>query len=322
MMESSTQETSGNQKDPGDLTQIRGIGAVRKRWLNSLGIVTTADLAQASAEAIETRAKSDGRTLSRDELEEWISQAQLHHVQASLEQAEPSPAGAIAAASHSEPLTSASEDREPDRADWASIASFTVDYQTRQVNGLAEQRLVAHHLDTNTTESWADFETDLMQQWLRDRVEAVGLLPLQTEPPSVVAPVVADITQLRVMQLHHMSLPMVADKNSPIFSDAIHTTEPFALEVSMQLTGLTEADQEKPLASRVQCLARHLATGETDSLGDITAQIAPADGSIHHVLLPSLRLLQPGLYSLKILVTLQHASTTLGHFKVPMLQVV
>ncbi|PZU96457.1 MAG: hypothetical protein DCF32_21645 [Leptolyngbya sp.] len=196
-----------------------------------------------------------------------------------------------------------------------------MDYQTRQVNGLAEQRLVAHHLETSVTESWADLETDLMPQWLRDRIEATRP-PLPPEPPSPVAPVVADITQLRVMQLHHMSLPMVADKASPIFSDAIHTTEPFALEVSMQLAGLTAADQEKPVASRVQCLARHLATGETDSLGDMTAQIAPANGSTHHVLMPSLRLLQPGFYSLKILVTLQHAPTALGHFKVPMLQVV
>lgn len=321
-MGSSTHETSGNQKDLGDLTQIRGIGVVRKRWLNSLGIVTIADLAQASADVVEVHAKSDGRTLSRDELEEWIAQAQLHYVQASLEQVEPSPiVEAIAAASHSEPLASPRDEREPDPADWASIASFTVNYQTRKVNGLAEQRLVAHHLETSVTESWPDFETDLMHQWLRDRIEAT-CSPLPPEPASVVAPVVADITQLRVMQLHHMSLPMVADKASPIFSDAIHTTEPFALEVSMQLTGLTEADQEKPVASRVQCLARHLATGETDSLGDMTAQIALANGSIHHVLMPSLRLLQPGLYSLKILVTLQHASTAFGHFKVPMLQVV
>lgn len=321
MMGSSTHETSDDQKDRDDLTQIRGIGVVRKRWLNSLGIATIADLAQASANAVEARAKSDGRTLSHDELEEWIAQAQLYHVQASLEQAEPSPADAIAAANHSEPLVSPRAEREPDLADWASIASFTVDYQARLVNGLAEQRLIAHHLETNVTESWADFETDLMPQWLRDRVEAMRP-PLQPGPANVVAPVVADITQLRMMQLHHMSLPMVANKNSPIFSDAIYKTEPFALEVSMQLTGLTEADQEKPVASRVQCLARHLATGETDSLGDMTAQIAPAKGSIHHVLMPSLRLLQPGLYSLKILVTLQHEPTALGHFKVPMLQVV
>lgn len=318
-MGSSTHETSGNQKDRDDLTQIRGIGVVRKRWLNSLGIVTIADLAQTSADAVEAHAKIDGRTLSHDELQEWIAQAQLHHVQASLEQAEPSPTVETIAASPSEPLASLRTESEP--TDWASIASFTVNYQTRQVNGLAEQRLIAHHLETSVTESWADFETDLMHQWLRDRVEAMRP-PLQPEPAIVVAPVVADITQLRMMQLHHMSLPMVADKNSPIFSGAIHTSEPFALEVSMQFAGLPEVDQENQVAYRVQCLSRHLATGETDSLGDVTAHISLANDSSCSVLLPSLRLLQPGIYYLKVLVTLQHVPTALGHFKVPMLQVV
>jgi hypothetical protein len=125
-----------------------------------------------------------------------------------------------------------------------------------------------------------------------------------------------------MVQLHHMSLPMVADKTSPSFPGAIHTAEPFALEVSMQFAGLPEADQQNQVAYRVQCLARHLATGETNSLGDVTAHISLANDSSYSVLLPSLRLLQPGLYRLKVLVTLQDAPTALGHFKVPMLQVV
>lgn len=323
-MESSTYGLNGHQKDHNDLTQLRGIGVVRKRWLSSLGIATIADLAQASADAVEAQAKRDGRTLSRDELDEWITQARLHHVQASLAQAELSPT-VEAAPEDSQPLARApgAAAIAPGSPPWESLAAFKVDYQTRQVNGATEQRLVTYHLETQATESWADFETDLVAQWMRDRMEAVP--PLPTEPPIIpeaAAPGIADITQLRVMQLEHMSLPMVADRHSPIFPDALQTTEPFALEVSLQFAGLPETDPAPPATYRVECFAHNIATGTTDSLGEVTAHLTPANHSAHQVLLPSLLLPQPGTYRLKVLVTPQHGSAALGQFKVPMLQVV
>ncbi len=71
MMGLPTQVANGNHKNRNDLTQIRGIGAIRKRWLHSLGVYTIADLAQASVDAIEAQSKDDARILSRDELEGW-----------------------------------------------------------------------------------------------------------------------------------------------------------------------------------------------------------------------------------------------------------
>jgi hypothetical protein len=328
MMGSPTHDANGNQKDHSDLTHIRGIGAIRKRWLHSLGIDTIAALAQASADAIEAQARSDGRSLSRDELEAWIAQAQVQHVKASLEQVEPPHVvEAIAPASDANRLDErADAETEHDLADWGPMASFKVDYQTRSVDGAPEQRLVVRHLETDTVKSWADFETDLMHQWMRDRIEA-SRPPLPTENSLTAAtpgatPISAEITQLRVMQSHHMGHPMVADKNSPIFSDAIQTTEPFALEVSMQFAGLTETTPEKQVAYRVQCLARNLSTGATDHLGEVTAHVSLASNSTYKVILPSLLLRQPGTYRLKVLVTLQQAPAAFGHFKVPMLQVV
>jgi hypothetical protein len=328
-MESPTHETNGNHKNLDDLTQIRGIGMVRKRWLNSLGINTIANLAHASADAIEAQAKTDGRSLSRDELEEWIAQAQVLHVQASLKQ-EPSDqaAGAIASASDPQPRSGEQSDvtaehvtAEHNPTDWETFASFKVDYQTRWMNGKPEQRFVAHHLETDEIASWSESETELMQQWLRDRIE--GVLPSTlTSPVRMSPPVTAKITQLRVMQPHYMSYPMVADQNIPIFSDAIQTDEPFALEVSMQFAGLAEVNPAKQVAYRVQCLARNLETGITESLGDVTAHVSPSNDAVYKVLLPSLMLPRPGTYRLKVIVALQHAPAALGQFKVPMLQVV
>lgn len=321
--------TNDHDKNGSDLTRIRGIGVVRKRWLNSLGINTIAALAQASADDIEAQAKRDGRSLSRDELDGWIAQAQVLHAEASLEQGVSSRVvEAIAPMGSFKGLNQERTEAESDGAAmaWNPVASFKVAYQARQVHGKTEQRLVVHHLEGDAVESWSDVETEQMQQWMRDRVEAAQ--PAPPESSAIVPPPLeAEITQLRVMQPHYMSRPMVADPHSPIFSDAIQTTEPFALEVSMRFTGLTdtglrEATQEDQLAYRVRCLARHLATGETECLADVTAHVSRANDSVYKVLLPSLRLQQPGTYRLKVLVTLQHFPAALGQFKVPMLQVV
>ncbi len=321
-MGSPPHETNSNHKNGTDLTQIRGIGAVRKRWLNALGIDTIAALAQASADDIEAQARRDGRTVSRDELDAWIAQAQVHPVEASSEPAKSSTVvEALTPVNGSNDLEQRRE-VEPDLAlaGWDSFASFNVAYQTRQINGKTEQRLVVHHLEADAIEHWSALETDRLQPWMRDRVEA-SLSSVQATGSAIVAtPLEAEITQLRVMQPHSMSRPMVADQNSPIFSGAIQTIEPFALEVSMQLTGLTEANQENQIAYRVQCLARNLTSGETDCLADVTAHDSLSNNSLSRVLLPSLQLHKSGTYRLKVLVTLQHAAAAC--FKVPMLHVV
>ncbi len=338
-MGSPPHKTSDNHKHCRDLTQIRGIGVVRKRWLQSLGIDTIADLAQASADAIEAQAKRDGRTLSRDELEDWIAQAQSHSVEVPLEQAEPSNVvETIVPVAVSKRLDQERTKAKGDDAlmEWDTIASFKVAYQARQRHGKTEQRLMVHHLEADAVESWSDWDTEQMQPWMRDRAET-SQPHSQIDSPIIANPVEAEITQLRVMQPYYMSRPMVADRTSPIFSDTIQTAAPFALEVSVHVTGLTDTELAdtgltgaKPgnqVTYRVQCLSRHLVTGETGCLADVTVQVPLSNDSSYQVLLPSLLLQQPGTYRLKVLVTLQHAlrqhaPSALGQFKVPMLQVV
>lgn len=324
-MELPTHETNGSYKHRSDLTQIRGIGAIRKRWLHSLGISTIADLAQASAEAIEAQSKGDAR-FSRDELDGWIAQAQA--LQVSLESADALPAIKASTAVHdANPLTAADQTAAADPAleTWNSIAAFQVNYQTRSLGQVTEQRLVVQHLGTDAAESWSTFDTNLLQQWMRDRLE-VSLSPLQTPLQTELAmqteAIAIEITQLRLMQPHYMRQPMTVVPHSPLFSDTIQTAKPFALEVSMQFVGLTDAHQGKQVAYRVQCFVYNLATGATESLSDLTTSVSLGDRSCYSVLLPSLLLRQPGLYRLKVLVTLQQAPATLGQFKVPMLQVV
>ncbi|XHX80118.1 MAG: hypothetical protein RBJ76_09385 [Stenomitos frigidus ULC029] len=325
MMALPTHETNGNHKHRSDLTQIRGIGAIRKRWLHSLDISTIADLAQASAEAVEAQSKGDARFPSRDEVEGWIAQAQALQVSLALADASPV-AKASTTARDTNPLT---EDQiavaaEPALETWDSIASFQVNYQTRSLGPVTEQRLVVQQLGTDAAESWSTFDTNRLQQWMRDRLE-MSLPPLQTPLQTELAmqtAIAVEITQLRLMQPHYMRQPMTVVPNSPLFLDTIQTAKPFALEVLMQFVGLTDAHQGKQVTYRVQCLARNLATGTAESLSDLTTSVSLSDRSHYSVFLPSLLLRQPGTYRLRVLVTLQQAPAALGQFKVPMLQVV
>lgn len=67
--------TSNRKSD--DLTKINGIGPVRQEWLReSLDVYTFRDLAVLSVDEIESRLKTEGKIISRSEIEAWIDQAQ------------------------------------------------------------------------------------------------------------------------------------------------------------------------------------------------------------------------------------------------------
>lgn len=310
---------SGNGKNRNDLTNLRGIGASRKRWLNSIGIYTIAELAQASVDEVESNLKSSGRLLSRGELEEWIAQAKtvdLQNQPAESFCALPDPLSEMEPASSSLVATS---------TDWIAVAVFKVEYQTRQIAGEVEQRTLIHHLETNASEIWSSFETQLIQPWMLDRIEAT--LP----QPEAENPVVPEIIQLQVIQSHQIEQPMIADHAHPLFPGAISAGEPFALEASVQLIGLSDANSDANLQEQIpcsiQCAVHDVSTGSTTILGTATLNVPSIHNITYKALLPELMLSHPGIYRLKVFVALQNSQaadcpTASGYFKVPMLQVV
>jgi hypothetical protein len=59
-----------------DLTRIRGIGLTKQQWLRKLvGIGTIQELANASVNELESQLKNKGHSVSRREVEAWITQA-------------------------------------------------------------------------------------------------------------------------------------------------------------------------------------------------------------------------------------------------------
>jgi len=326
------------EKEHISLAAIRGIGSMKKQWLKSLGIVTIQDLAAASAEAIATHFKQEGRAIATSEIDEWIAQAQA----LVLEWSSP---GAAAETSKSAPLPDLlspeplltnmqlSESDEPlvaiaapvsidpvpvaealgDR--WQTIATFTVEFQTQQGDGQTENRTIVRHVKTDAVSAWSGIESEQIPQWILDQLNTDK--PLETN-----APVVLEITQLRMVSSQRIGAPMVANKTHRLFPSSIKAGEPFTLEASMCFSGLPASFARQQLVYRAQCQAHNLSSGVTTDLGDTIANVPIGDKASYTALFPDLSLQQPGAYRLKVLVTLQNAVAVPACFKVPMLQVI
>jgi hypothetical protein len=332
-METPAQDLSirNNSRDNNELTKIRGIGTTRKQWLNALGIYTIADLAQFSADDIEFRLKSEGRSLPQSELEEWIIQAQAQTEtlaspsDSSLHNGSPSK-GSVRAnnvqdhnmSDHdvSDRCANTIKVKADNAIAWNSLASFRIDYQTRQAEGRSEQQTTIHYLDTGTTAQWTGFDTSHIQPWIQEQIEETFS---QAKPENLGIP---EITQLRIIQPPHSEQSLIADKTYPMFSSAIRSDELFVLEVSLQFPGLVPTDFSQFISYQVRCIAHEVATGTMVNLGEISAQVPLSDRSIYRVWLSELIFPHPGIYRLKISATLQNKLATSGYFKVPMLQVV
>ncbi len=309
--------TSASKKNDSDLTTIRGIGASRKRWLNSLGIYTIAELSQASAAALEAQPKADGRVPSRSELEEWIAQAQnvmathrpteLPYPQSARTPQTPEIELAVPACAVPPPI------------DWNSLATFKVEYQTRQAADKLEQRTVIHHLETGTTECWEDLEVQSIQPWM------LGHIKTTASPAETACTATPEITQLRLIQPGQSRQAMIASKTQPLFSGDIQADQPFALEAAIEFTELAEANLPEQIACQVQCVVYDISTGATATLGDVTVNIPLANNPSYYALLPELMLPHAGIYRLKVVANLQsqraaNTEATSGCFKVPILQ--
>lgn len=314
-----------SSRDDNELIKIRGIGTTRKQWLNALGIYTIADLAQFSADDIEFRLKGEGRSLPRSELEEWIIQAQTETLasssDSSLHNGSPSNRGVrvknnVQDHDMSDHCFNSIKLKVDNATDWSSLGSFRVDYQTRQAEGRSEQQTTIHYLDTGATAQWIGFETSCIQPWIQEQIEETFS---QAKPENLVVP---KITQLRVIQPPHSEQPLIVDKTYPIFSGAIRSDELFVLEVSLQFPGLVPTDFCQSICYQVRCIAHEVSTGTMANLGEISAQVPFSDRSTYRIWVPELMLSHPGIYRLKILVTLQNKLAASGYFKVPMLQVV
>jgi hypothetical protein len=189
---------------------------------------------------------------------------------------------------------------------WVSFASFTVEFQTRKGDRHSEQQTILHHLENDAVEILHNLEdrvrSSAIQQWMGQQL---GEAKLEE-------PIELEINQLRVVRRAYVAqpaTPMIVDKAHPLLPDVIQTHEPFTLEVSVNVMGASGEVGDRQM--RAQCVAYNLETQLNTDLGDITTQISNP-GSV--ALFPTMLLHQPGIYRLKVWVTLQDSSAAPSYF--------
>ncbi|UBF23708.1 hypothetical protein K9N68_18230 [Kovacikia minuta CCNUW1] len=319
-----------NGKETYDVQLVRGIGAIKKRWLRSVGVRTLQDLAQASAAEIEFQLKQSGRVVSSSEIEGWIAQAQALVME--LLNAQPRSVSSVI--SEVQP-TELAPDRELvqengqpstlenlEKADlWKTIAAFTIEVQAGVGTAQQAQRTRVQCQTTDRTETWTGVEIDQLLQWVRSQLNSLQS-KVETANSMATTPVTVDINQLRLLRSTSVGKSMVVDKTQRLFPESIQPGEPFILEVSIEVAGGAVERNQSLISYRAQCFARHSATGKVIELSDLQTEIPYQEQSFHSLRFPPIFLENPGAYRLQVVVTPQNLPATAGSFKVPLLQVI
>jgi hypothetical protein len=306
-----------------DLTTIKGIGSARQQWLReSFNIRTFQDLAALSVDEIDSRLKAEGQIASRSKIAQWIAQAQ------GLAAIEPAPQTRMRPAGSKVTVINTPPGEKGDG--WRPFASFVVEFQTRQVEGRAtEQRTTVHYMEGDRGETWPGIKSRQLGQWMLDQIGDRSLpktepdkVPSGTAYPATAPPVTVQIAQAQAFQPPQAETPTALGKAGRPFLGFVRSSEPFALKVLFGLGGHAAINvTQKQITYRAQFHAYDLSTGKRTRLGDSEPDTLIEGELSYSATLPEITL-QPGMYRLQILTTLEDRPPIMGSLEVPLLQVV
>lgn len=132
-----------------DLTAIKGIRETRQQWFrDTMKVHTYRDLAALSVDEIEVGLKAEKQFPSRSMIAAWIAQAKA--LAEAVEQQMPVIKRKIIEA-----------------PGWTSQASFVIEFQVLEhKDGLREQRIMVHHVETDKNNVWRDIEAEEAMRWM------------------------------------------------------------------------------------------------------------------------------------------------------------
>ncbi len=142
-------------------------------------------------------------------------------------------------------------------APWEPLATFTVEFQTRSMDNQTERQTIVCHQETEQVKQWSGIADRAFPEWILDCLAEVMASSVTSKPAEL--PGSADltaansfdlkITQLRAVQAAYLKMPIVADPNQRVFAQALSNQEPFLLEVTFSIVGLTASEMNQQPAS-------------------------------------------------------------------------
>jgi hypothetical protein len=218
-----------------------------------------------------------------------------------------------------------------DDTDWKPFASFTVQFQTRQIADQVQQWATIQHQETGATETCDSVDLKQLHEWMLAQVQPA--LPVSLEPavPETTIGIdgrprlAAQIMRVQVVQPAVSESPIVVSQPGQIFSSSIKSGEAFNLEVAFNVRQ-SSPDQpwigQQHIRCSVRCYARHRSSRIITALETTTADLLIQGEASYTATLSGAVLKQAGSYRLQVLVTLESALATPGYFEIPVLQVV
>ncbi|MEM9485241.1 MAG: hypothetical protein AAGA83_16330, partial [Cyanobacteria bacterium P01_F01_bin.116] len=279
-------------RDP--FTDLEGINAARQQWLYSLEIYTFSDLAESSAEDIESRLRVEEHSATVAEIQEWIDQSKVFvHEQSettdgdildsdieqnndTIDEESPPTVSLEAKTSTDGPGPESSEADpidSPLNTDWQSLASFVVTHQTRQVSNNTETRIQVHQAETDIQQVWPLGNIEQLPSWILARIEELSLPALvqtnsETEPEAEQEgplPILMRVEQLRFLQPPQIKYVINTERPSQMIGP-IQGNRPFMSEVSLSLNVEEFDNPDDTLNLQLQAFISNRITGNSFSM--------------------------------------------------------
>ena len=224
------------------------------------------------------------------------------------------------------PDSARSEDSDALSTDWTTFASFTVDFEAKQVDEDIRYQTSVRHVETDEVQTWQGIEETQLQAWMREHL--AGAIPTVAALEASAATAVANrlnpfISDLRIFQPPPNPLPIELYQPSLMFPSPVKSNLPFTLELQF---GIQEQDQEvlaqvgQAVTYTIECYARSLVGKEVVTLGKLDPQELQVQQRPYLASLPAISL-PPGIFRLQLLLNLQGIGAFPAYFEVPVLQV-
>lgn len=319
-----------------ELKVIRGIGPAKQRWLNALGVDTVADLARCQPQTLIEQLTARNHRTSLEDVKAWINRAQaLESATGSTQRpaansTAPSIANAMpdmdGAQTGVRPKTLPLLKNDSPVENGRSLATFQVELVAHQADEEEILETRVYHGKSDDAETWEGLADEALQQWMIAHVNA-------PKDPTDIPPVPTDDKLLATVKLPQLSLHqdisshpsmIVVEPRYPFLSSAIASGQPFNLQLAFQLTDLEHLEHpDLPTESiqyRIQVKASHLETQQTTMLTDQKASLVYDTPEATYLNSPALVLPAPGIYRLKVSVTVLNLPSTPGRFILPLVQ--
>ncbi|MGD1857964.1 MAG: DUF4332 domain-containing protein [Leptolyngbyaceae cyanobacterium] len=350
-----------NSLEQESLTQIEGIGKVKKQWLESIGVDTLQALAEANADEIVAQLSDAGHTAHASEVERWITQAQELIAESSAVESEASeplsseetetvstdgemddenqeesseilaPEVADTDAAEQEPaaVSEAQDDANDEplsaaaQADWQTFAVFTVEFQSQRADDDIRYRTRVRQLDTDRQEVWPGIEERNLQLWLRSRV-ADGMTSdaSMVETTDDSPQITPAFENLFILQPPSTATAMELYQPNMMFPSPIRGNLPFSLVLQFSIYEQDRlATVNQGVSYKLECYVRSLKGGEAISLGELPSTVLLPQDEPYMAYLPAISL-QKGIYRLQVFLSLEGIQALPTFLEVPVVQVV